>query len=502
MTPTPSTEDDPRLSTGNAAMDDILGGGLDAERIYLYEGRPGTGKTTLALQFLMEGVRQGERTLLISLSETEKELRLVARRHGWSFDGITIFELIPPETTLDPDQELTAFHPAEMELNETTKLVFDKVEELNPSRIVFDSLSELRLLAQSPLRYRRQVLALKHFFADRNCTVILIDDLSTLNTDLQLHSVVHGVVILEQLALAYGAERRRLSVMKMRGMKFRGGYHDFTIKKGGLEIYPRLTASEHHERFPDEFTPSGNARIDALLGGGFERGTNALFLGATGVGKSTLALTYAVAAAGRGERAAIFAFDEGLGTIEARARTTGLPLQQALDSGLVNLVQIDPAEVSPGEFVHLVRHAIEVDGTRIVVIDSLNGYLNAMPEERFLVLQMHELLSYLHQLGVLTILILAQHGIEGPMQTALDLSYLSDAVVLLRYFESDGTIRRGLSVVKKRSGHHESTIREFRLSPDGINVGPPLQDFTGIMAGIPHYTGPTPLLPVGPGEDA
>jgi len=315
-------------------MDDILGGGLDAERVYLYEGRPGTGKTTLALQFLMEGVRQGERTLLISLSENVKELHLIARRHGWSFDGITIFELIPPETTLDPDQELTVFHPAEMELNETTKLVLDKVEEVNPSRIVFDSLSELRLLAQSPLRYRRQVLALKHFFADRNCTVILIDDLSTLDTDLQLHSVVHGVVILEQIALAYGAERRRLSVMKMRGMKFRGGYHDFTIKKGGLKIYPRLTASEHHERFPDEFTSSGNPAIDALLGGGFERGTNALFLGATGVGKSTLALTYAIAAAGRGENAAVFAFDEGSGTIEARARTIGLPLQQALDTGL------------------------------------------------------------------------------------------------------------------------------------------------------------------------
>jgi circadian clock protein KaiC len=376
-------------------------------------------------------------------------------------------------------------------------LVFDKVTELNPARIVVDSLSELRLLAQSPLRYRRQILALKHFFASRNCTVVLTDDLSTLDTDLQLHSIVHGVVVLEQLVVAYGAERRRLHVMKMRGLHFRAGFHDFTIKKGGLEIYPRLTSSEHHKAFSDEFVPSGSAEMDSMLCGGFERGTSALFLGATGVGKSTLALTCVMAAADRGQTAVIFAFDEGQGTINARAQTIGLPLQQGLDKGFVQVRQIDPAEVSPGEFTHLVRHAVEVDGARVLVIDSLNGYINAMPEERFLILQMHELLSYLCQLGVFTILVLAQQSLQGPKHTAIDLSYLSDAIVLLRYFESDGTIRRGITAVKKRSGYHENAIREFRLTPQGVNIGPPLKGFRGVLVDIPDYAGPTQLFATG-----
>ncbi|MGK6324640.1 ATPase domain-containing protein [Sphingomonas sp. DT-51] len=491
-------EDPPRVSTGSEGLDDILGGGLDPSRLYLFEGHPGAGKTTIALQFLLDGVKRGERVLYITLSETERELRLVARRHGWSLDGVDVFELVPPETTLDPERELTVFHPAEVELGETTKLIFDQVERVNPARVVIDSLAELRLLAQNPLRYRRQVLAVKHFFARRRATVVMLDDLSSQDNDLQLHSIAHGVVLLDQSAIEYGAERRRLRVVKMRGIQFRGGFHDFTIEKGGLAIYPRLIAAEHHAPFVGDFTPSGNAELDALLGGGLERGTNALLIGSAGVGKSSLALTYAIAAAQRGEHVVFFAFDEGRGTVEARARTLSLPLQEHLDTGLIRFQQIDPAELSPGEFAANVRRSVETDRARVIVIDSLNGYLNAMPDERFLILQMHELLSYLGQQGVLTLLVLAQHGLVGPMDTPLDISYLSDAVLMLRYFEADGTVRRALSVVKKRSGNHEHTIREYRLGDGGIKVGPPLKGFRGIFSGAPSYEGDaTPLMPVG-----
>ncbi|MBC9979678.1 AAA family ATPase [Bradyrhizobium sp. INPA_01384B] len=479
-----------RISTGSDGLDDILGGGLDPNRMYLYEGRPGTGKTTIALQFLLRGARDGERVLYISLSETKRELTVVAQRHGWSLDGVDIFELVPPETTLDPERELTVFHPAEMELSETTSLIFREVERLNPTRVVLDSLSELRLLAQNPLRYRRQVLALKHFFTNRNCTVVLLDDLSSSQDDLQLHSIAHGVVMLEQLAIDYGAERRRLRVIKMRGIRFRGGYHDFIIETGGLEIFPRLVAAEHHRSFVGDFTPSGSAELDQLLGGGLERGTNALLIGSAGVGKSSVALTYAIAAAERGEHAVFFAFDEGRGTVEARARTLGLDLEKHIQSGRIRFQQIDPAELSPGEFAANVRASVERDNAQIVIIDSLNGYLNAMPDERFLILQMHELLSYLAQQGVLTILILAQHGLMGPTYSNLDISYLSDAVLMLRYFELGGMVRRALSVVKKRSGNHEHAIREFRLTSSGVKLGPPLKDFSGIFSGTPQYTGP------------
>jgi circadian clock protein KaiC len=484
-------EDDelPKISTGNVGLDEILGGGIDSERMYLIEGQPGSGKTTLALEFLLQGVKNGEPVLYITLSETERELRLVAKRHGWSLEGITIFELVPPETSLDPSQELTVLHPAEMELSETTQMIFDQVEALSPTRVVLDSLSELRLLAQSALRYRRQILALKHFFSGRKSTVILLDDLSSQQNDLQLHSIAHGVVLLEQLAIDYGAQRRRLRVVKMRGIEFKGGFHDFTIRRGGLQIYPRLVAAEHHMEFATEHVPSGNAELDALLGGGLERGTNALLIGAAGVGKSSLAITYAIAAAARGERSAIFAFDEGKGTMNARARTLGLPLSEGVGKGLIDIQQIDPAEMAPGEFAHAVRQSVETENARIVIIDSLNGYLNAMPDERFLILQMHELLAYLSQRGVLTILVLAQHGLVGPIESPLDISYLADGVIMLRYFEYDGTVRRALSVVKKRSGNHEHTIREFKLSQHGIAVGPPLRGFSGIFNGTPVYKG-------------
>ena len=480
---------DERISTGMSGLDDILGGGFDPNRLYLVEGTPGSGKTTLALQFLLEGVKHGEKVLYITLSESESELRLVATRHGWSLDGVPIFQLVPPEASHGPDHEVTLFHPSELELGETTKLIFEQVRQNEPVRVVFDSLSEMRLLAQSSLRYRRQILALKHFFAGRKCTVLLLDDLSSHADDLQLHSIAHGVILLEQLALEYGAERRRLRVTKMRGIAFRGGYHDFIIERGGLSIFPRLIAAEHHKEFHGDPISSGSEGLDALLGGGIHRGTSALFIGGAGVGKSTVALSYAVAAAARGEYAILFAFDEGLGTIFARADSLGIALRTHVDSGRLAIQQIDPAEMSPGEFAALVRDAVEKRNARVVVIDSLNGYLNAMPNEKFLILQMHELLSYLNQLGVVTLLVLAQHGLMGPMQSPLDISYLSDTVIMLRYFEADGTVRRALSVVKKRSGAHEYAIREFLLAQGGLQVGPPLKQFRGIFTGTPTYLG-------------
>ncbi len=485
-----------RVSTGNSGLDDILGGGLDPDRLYLYEGRPGAGKTTLALEFLLEGARCGERVLYITLSESRRELQLVAERHGWDLAGVEIIEMVPSEDMLEQEQEITLLHPAELELGRTTRLILERVEAVNPTRVVIDSLSELRLLAQNSLRYRRQVLALKQFFANRNCTVVLLDDTTSHEGDLQLHSICHGVVLLEQLVIDYGAERRRLRVIKMRGMAFRGGYHDMKIVRGGIEIYPRLVASEHHTEFTGDLTSSGIAALDKLLGGGLERGTNALLVGAAGVGKSSLALTSAMAAAARGERSALFAFDEGRGTILARSRALGLRLGPAMDEGLVLFQQIDPAEMSPGEFASIVRRRVEQDGARLVVIDSLNGYLNAMPDGRFLILQMHELLNYLAQQGVVTLLVLAQHGMTGPAETPLDISYLSDAVLMLRYFEHAGMVRRAMSVVKKRSGYHEQTMREFQLGPQGLVMGPPLSDFSGVLAGTPVYTGNgTPLLP-------
>jgi circadian clock protein KaiC len=478
-------------------LDDILGGGFAPNRLYLVEGDPGAGKTTLALQFLLEGARAGERGLYVTLSETKEELDEVARSHGWSLDPLTVCELIPSEESLLPDAQTRMFHPSEVELSETTRAVLAEVERIKPTRVVFDSLSEMRLLAQNPLRYRRQILGLKQFFAGRQCTVLLLDDRTSEVNDLHLQSLAHGVVTLEQLAPEYGAERRRLRVVKMRGKLFRGGFHDFTIIRGGLEVYPRLVAAEHRRPFEPGQLKSGVAALDALLGGGLDRGTSALLMGPTGSGKSSIATQYAVAAAEAGERAVVFTFDESLTTLYARSAGLGMDLRGHVEAGRVRVHQVDPAEMSPGEFAHRVRQSVEEDGARVVVIDSLNGYLNAMPEERFLTIQLHELLTYLGQQGVVTFLVVAQHGLMGVnMRAPVDASYLADSVILLRYFEARGKIRRAVSVVKKRSGAHEDTLREMRLGPDGIWVGEPLADFHGVLTGLPELLGPG-ATPVG-----
>ncbi|MBV9958393.1 MAG: AAA family ATPase [Acidobacteria bacterium] len=479
-----------RMATGIQGLDNILEGGLPANRIYLIEGDPGTGKTTLALQFLMEGVRSGEAGLYITLSETKEELEAVAASHGWTLDGFEIYELLPTANSLNPESQYTIFHPSEIELGETTSAVLEEVERIKPRRVVFDSLSEMRLLAREPLRFRRQILALKQYFAGQQSTVLLLDDKVTDGQDLQVQSIAHGVVSLEHLAVEYGAERRRLRIVKLRGSRFRGGYHDFNIETGGVVVFPRLIAAEHHQKYGKGAALSGVPELDSLLGGGLDRGTSTLALGPAGSGKSTLGSQFAAAAADRGERAAIFIFDETRDTYLTRVAGIGTDLQGYLDSGLITIQQVDPAELSPGEFAHSVRGCVDRGEARVVVIDSLNGYLNAMPEERFLTIQMHELLTYLNQQGVVTILIMAQHGFLGTgMQTPVDVSYLADTVLVLRYFETDGEIRRALSVIKKRTGAHERTIRELKISSAGITVGKPLKEFRGVLTGVPLYAG-------------
>jgi circadian clock protein KaiC len=485
---------DKRASSGIATFDDILDGGFVRHRIHLIEGTPGTGKTTLGLQFLLAGREAGERTLYITLSETNDELRSSGSAHGWDLDGIDIFELMPPDADPSGESGQTMFHPSEVELGETMRLLFQQIEQLKPARIVVDSLSELRLLAQSALRYRRQILALKQFLARKSVTVLMLDDMTSETHDLQLHSIAHGVVTLEQLALDYGAERRRLRVTKMRGVRFRGGYHDYAIRTGGLEVFPRLVASEHSRDFTKEVVHSISPELDEMLGGGIHRGTSALLIGPAGSGKSSVALTYLIAAAKRGEHAALFAFDEGVASITDRSAGLGMAIAPFVTNGRITLEQINPAEMSPGEFTQLVRRTVERNQTKVVVVDTLNGLLNAMPEERHLILQIHELLGFLSQAGVLTILIIAQHGMVGPMQNPLDLSYISDTVMLLRFFEARGEIRKAISVMKKRVGSHQSSIREFRLSDKGLQVGKPLTEFQGIMTGVPAYTGEQPML--------
>ena len=493
----PTTEE--RTPIGVAGLDDILGGGLTPSRIYLLEGTPGTGKTTLALQFLLKGRELGESGLYITLSETEAELRAVAASHGWSLDGLSVHELVS-EAGLDPEAEQSILHPSDVELGETTRAIMQRVEAERPLRVVFDSLSEMRLLAQNPLRYRRQILALKHFFANRACTVLLLDDQTASGNDLQLHSIAHGVITLEQAAQDFGTQRRRLRVVKMRGIKFRGGYHDFALDTGGIEVFPSLIAAEHRRDFEAALMETGSEGLDKLLGGGLARGTNTLLMGPSGVGKTTTAIRCILAALERGETCAYFLFDEGLATLLARAYAMSMDLQPFIDNGQLLIRQIDPAEVSPGEFAGWVRKAIAEQQATYVAIDSLNAYLQAMPGEKFLLLQMHELLSYLNQLGIVTLLVLGQHGLLGDVRSDVDLSYLSDAILLFRFFETKGEILTAVSVVKSRASAHERTIREFRLGTSGLRVGEALTDFQGVMSGVQTYRGAMDMLPADPAE--
>ncbi|MEJ8826562.1 ATPase domain-containing protein [Variovorax humicola] len=484
----PRDDDEPEhlLQIGVPGFDDVLGGGLTAHRLYLLEGAPGAGKTTVAMQFLLQGAKCGEKVLYVTLSESTRELRGTARSHGWDLSGIEVREMLPAADALEPDEQSTLFHPSEVELGETTLKILADVDLLKPTRVVFDSLSELRLLAGGSLRYRRQILALKQFFAGRQCTVLLLDDMTAVQHDLQVHSIAHGVIRLEQLNSDYGSSRRRLIVTKYRGKEYRGGYHDYKIGRGGLEVFPRLVAAEHTPPLTQTRIPSGLHALDDLLGGGVEKGTSTLFVGAPGTGKSSVAVQFAVAAAQRGECAALFIFDESANTLRTRCEGMGMDLSPYLEAGTIKLRQVDPAELSPGEFVHSIRCAVTEHNAKVVVIDSLNGYLNAMPDERFLIVQLHELLTYLGQCGVATLLIGAQHGLIGmQMQTPVDASYLADSVVLLRYFEDGGEVRQAISVLKKRGGAHERTIRAFSMSSNGIHVGAPLRNFRGILTGVP-----------------
>lgn len=482
-----------RCETGITGLDDILGGGLPCYHLHLIEGTPGAGKTTFGLQFLMRGAVAGEKGLYITLSETADELHTIAASHGWSLDDISLFQLVD-EQNLEPDAEQTILHPSEIELGETTRGVMKVIDEQQPTRVVFDSLSEMRLLAQNSLRYRRQILALKHFFSTRKCTVLLLDDKTSEPGDLQLHSIAHGVITLEQQLQEYGVERRRLRVVKMRGVKFAGGAHDISLDTGGIEVYPRLVAADHHREFSNIPVSTGCAPLDKLMGGGLTPGTNTLFTGPSGIGKTTTVISCVLAALSRGEKAAYFLFDEGLSTLLTRARDLKMDLRPAIASGQLSIARIDPAELSPGQFATKVRKAVEFDGATFVAIDSLNGYLQAMPGQQFLLLQMHELLTYLNQQGVTTLLVLGQHGLVGEVRTDVDLSYLSDAILAFKFFEARGELRKAVSVVKSRTAAHELAIREFRLGANGLQVGDALEDFEGVLSGLPSYHGGTALL--------
>jgi circadian clock protein KaiC len=485
-----------KARTGIHGLDNILSGGLSRGHVFLVEGTPGTGKTTLALQFLLEGVREGEKCLYVTLSETDRELREGAASHGWVLgDGLEVFELLPPESLLDIDQQQSLLYSSDLELGETTKQIFEAVDRVQPSRVVLDSLSEIRLLAQSSLRYRRQILAIKHYFSKFNATVMLLDDLTADVADKTVHSLAHGVIRLEELAPAYGAERRRVRVSKYRGVKFRGGYHDATITTGGMNVFPKLVASEFRADFARGRVSSGIAEIDQLLGGGVENGSSTLILGPAGTGKSLLAIVFVVAAIARGEKAALFVFDEELGLLLARMKSLGIDLEDMRRRGHLFIEQVDAAELSPGEFAHMVRKRVHHEGIKTVGIDSLNGYQAAMPEEKSLILHIHELLQYLNRCGAATFMTVAQHGLVGDMLTPVDVTYLADTVILLRYFEALGSVRRAISIIKKRTGAHESTIREYRIDQRGLTVGAALSGFQGVLRGVPDYVGANrPLL--------
>jgi circadian clock protein KaiC len=476
-------------STGIEGLDDILNGGFEPRRLFLLEGSPGTGKTTIALQFLQAGLKTNQRLLYITLSETREELISTASSHGWTLgDEFAIFELQPPESLLNPDEQQTILYSSDLDLGETTQQILAAIERANPTLLVLDSLSEIRLLAQSSLRYRRQLLALKHIFAKRGITVLLLDDLSTEALDKTSHSIAHGVLRLEELSPDYGAERRRLKVMKYRSRAYRGGYHDFAIKTGGVQVFPRLVASEHKGNLAVSVLKSGIPEMDLLLGGGIDKGSSTLVLGPAGNGKSLLTLQCADAAMRRGEKVGMFIFDEEMNLLFRRAKTMGIDLARHREDGLLRISQVDAAELSPGEFSHNVQQCV-ADGVQLVIIDSLNGYRAAMPEERSLLLHIHELLQYLNRSGVSTFLTVAQHGVVGDMETPVDVTYLADTVILMRYFEAHGRVRRAISVVKKRTGGHEDIIREFHISSTGMNVGPVLQGFQGVLRGIPTLVG-------------
>ena len=477
-------------STGIEGLDDVLVGGFPRNHLFLVEGHPGTGKTTLALQFLLAGQREGEKSLYVTLSESKDEIIEVGVSHGWNLDSVPIFEMTASEEELSPEQQYTVFHPSDVELNDTTKLVLDLVEKTSPSRVVFDSLSELRLLARDPLRYRRQILALKRYFAGRKCTVLLLDDLTSEPTDLQLESIAHGVITMQRLEREYGVNRRRLEVRKLRGARFREGYHDFSIESGGIVVHPRLIAAEHRPNLEQHPVASGLKELDLLLGGGIDTGTSTLLMGPAGSGKSSIAIRYAISAAARNDLACFFCFDESIATLTKRAEGLGMPLDKHLASGKLVLQQIDPAELAPGAFVSRIRELVQGQNgqgaAKMIVIDSLNGLLNAMPDEKFLVIQLHELLSFLGQQGVATIMTLAQQGIIGSSMTSpVDLSYIADSVILFRYFENNGRVNQAVSVMKKRSGPHERSIRELSFNHEGMKVGPPLEKFEGVLTGVP-----------------
>jgi circadian clock protein KaiC len=474
--------------TGVPGLDDVLGGGLAPGHVFLIEGTPGTGKTTIALRFLMAGAEIGETGLYVTLSETEAELRQGAASHGWQLDDrISVFELAPPESLLDADQQQSLLYSSDLELGETTKMIFEVFERTRPKRVVLDSLSEIRLLAQSSLRYRRQLLALKHYFARHDATVLLLDDMTAEIVDKTVHSVVHGVINLQELAPDYGAERRRMRVVKYRGKAFRGGYHDMSITTGGLQVFPRLVSAEHRTKFFRGQMTSDVPQLDALLGGGIEQGSSTLLIGPAGTGKSLFVFQFIQAAIRRGEKAALFAFDEELGLLFDRTRAMGFEFEKLRDEGRLLIEQVDAAELSPGEFAHRVRKRVDEAQAKTVVIDSLNGYQAAMPEENALIVHIHELLQYLNRQGATTFLTVAQHGLVGDMKSPVDVTYLADTVVLLRYFEAFGKIRRAVSVVKKRTGFHEDTIREFRIGKTGLTIGEPLTQFQGVLKGVPTF---------------
>lgn len=483
------TDDSPNLPSGVPGLDSILGGGFAAERLYLIEGEPGTGKTTLALQFLAEGARCGEAALHVSMAESVDELRGVAASHGLDLAGVEIEEIIPSENILDPGQQYTIFHPSEIELGSTIQRLLAAIEKHAPRRLVLDSLSELQLLAESPLRYRRQVLALKQYLAKRRCTTLLLDDRTTPGSDLQVRSVAHGVIALELLPQFYGNERRRVRIVKYRGTAFRGGAHDYVIRHGGLTVFPRLVAAESRAPGRQRQLGSGLAALDTLLGGGIEEGTSTLIAGPAGTGKSTLATQFVHAATARGEACAMFLFEESRHNLLSRAAAVGMDLQGALGSALLTIQQIDPAELSPGQFSQAVTDAAG-RGARIVVIDSLNGYMNAVPDERFLTTYLHELLTHLGQCGVATLLVGIQHGmLDSRVRTSADASYVADNVIMLRYFEAEGEVRQSIAVFKKRGGPHERSIRGFCIGAAGISVGPPLRGLHGILGGQPTCDG-------------